>query len=159
MKTLLLMRHGKSGWDDPAAGDHERCLTPRGRAAAAAMAQWLHQHSLVPDEVRTSSAQRAMQTAQLVCDTLQLDAPILHAPLYLPSVDTMLGELTMAGGDVVLLVSHNPACEVFVEQLTGELRAMPTAAIAVIDFDVSSWSDIVLDRRGELRLHQRPKAL
>jgi len=34
MKTLLVLRHAKSSWNDPALGDHERPLNKRGSVAA-----------------------------------------------------------------------------------------------------------------------------
>ena len=37
MKTLTLLRHAKSGWDDPVARDFDRPLNARGRTAARAM--------------------------------------------------------------------------------------------------------------------------
>ena len=37
MKTLTLLRHAKSGWDDPSLSDFARPLEPRGRSAARAV--------------------------------------------------------------------------------------------------------------------------
>ncbi|MBL7439222.1 histidine phosphatase family protein, partial [Escherichia coli] len=37
MKTLTLLRHAKSGWDDPVARDFDRPLNPKGQRAAAMM--------------------------------------------------------------------------------------------------------------------------
>ncbi|MCH2138977.1 MAG: histidine phosphatase family protein [Phycisphaerales bacterium] len=159
MKTLLLMRHAKSEWTDQSMSDHDRPINERGRAAAPAMAAWMRDQDLEPEEVMCSSATRAHQTAQLVCEHLGIAINSVHRSLYLPSVDDMLGELVMAKGDRVLMVSHNPACEVFAERITGELKSMPTAAVAVIDFDIECWSDVVLSPHASLRMRQRPKAL
>ncbi|MFM7303428.1 MAG: hypothetical protein ACKO4X_08910, partial [Alphaproteobacteria bacterium] len=58
MRQLLLLRHAKSAWDDPALADYARPLTWRGRRAAAAMANAMRGLGLSPDVVLVSSARR-----------------------------------------------------------------------------------------------------
>ena len=159
MRTLLLMRHAKAERGAATQTDHDRALAPRGQAAAPAMAAWLRDRVLQPDQVLVSSANRAHETAQLVCEALELKPPHVHPELYMPSVDDMLGALAMASGQCVLLVSHNPSCEVFIESMTGACETMPTAAIAVIQFDVDDWSDLLVERSGTLVQVQRPREL
>ena len=55
-----------------------------------------------------------------------------------------------------MIVGHNPGMEGFIRLLTGRLESMPTAALAIIDLDIASWSDINADR-GTLRQVIRPK--
>ena len=64
MRRLLLLRHAKSSWDDPALSDHARPLNSRGRKAAAAVAQLFHKLQLAPDLVLVSSARRTLQTLE-----------------------------------------------------------------------------------------------
>ncbi|USQ70926.1 histidine phosphatase family protein [Roseomonas mucosa] len=64
MRRLLLLRHAKSSWDDPALSDHARPLNSRGRKAAAAVAQLFHRLNLAPDLVLVSSARRTLQTLE-----------------------------------------------------------------------------------------------
>ena len=64
MRQLLLMRHAKSSWDDPRLSDHARPLNARGRQAAAAMRQAMHELGLTPDVVLVSSARRTLQTME-----------------------------------------------------------------------------------------------
>ena len=68
MKTLLLMRHAKSSWDDASLDDFDRPLNDRGRAAAPFMGGLLRRENLVPDIVVSSPARRARETAGLVKD-------------------------------------------------------------------------------------------
>ena len=159
MKTLLLMRHAKPEWGDPGVADHDRALNARGRKAALRMAAWMAQQGFLPNEVLCSTARRAHLTAQLVSEALELGEPSVRAELYLPTVEAMLAELATAQGDCVLLVAHNPGCEVFIEHVTSCCEAMPTAAVAVIELDVEEWSDVLLNRCGQLRQIQRPKEL
>ena len=66
MKTLLLLRHAKSSWDNSELADHDRPLNGRGRRDAPRMGQLLAQHDLTPDLIVTSAARRAATTAELV---------------------------------------------------------------------------------------------
>ena len=68
MKTLLLLRHGKSSWSDVSLADHDRPLKKRGVEAAKRMGQLLTELNLVPDHILTSSAVRATATVQLVVE-------------------------------------------------------------------------------------------
>ncbi|MEL7089640.1 MAG: histidine phosphatase family protein, partial [Planctomycetota bacterium] len=58
-RTLILMRHAKSSWDDPGLTDHDRPLNRRGRLAAPLMAAWLAEIDAAPDHALVSSAIRA----------------------------------------------------------------------------------------------------
>ncbi len=64
MKKLLLMRHGKSSWDDPALADHDRPLAPRGRKGAALVAKYLRDKNLAPAMILCTSATRAQETLE-----------------------------------------------------------------------------------------------
>ena len=51
MRTLHLLRHAKSSWDDLGIRDHDRPLSGRGERAAAAMAAYFRQVGVTPDLV------------------------------------------------------------------------------------------------------------
>jgi phosphohistidine phosphatase len=159
MRTLLLMRHAKSDWGDAGTSDVDRPLAQRGVKAAPRMARWMDDQGLRPGAVLCSPARRADETAQLVCAALGLDPPDIRPPLYLPSIDEVLGELATATASCLLLVSHNPMCEVFIEKLTGQVHTVRTAAVAVLEFDIDDWSDLLLDQQGRLVCVQAPKEL
>jgi len=159
MRTLLLMRHAKAERGCASQTDHDRSLSPRGRTDAPIMAAWLLANGLQPDQVLASSAHRAHETAQLVCTSLDLESPQVHPRLYMPDVDDILEVLAMAEGHCVLLVSHNPTCELCIESLTGAREIMPTAGIAVIQLDVDEWSDVLVEQLGTLVQVQVPRAL
>ena len=71
MKTLWLLRHAKSSWDDPGVADHDRPLAPRGRKAAKRMRRWASEHRVQPELVLCSSAVRARATLDLVLPALR----------------------------------------------------------------------------------------
>src|SRR5215210_6948945 len=78
MKTLHLVRHAKSSWDDAALADHDRPLAPRGRRAAKLLAGYLHREGIAPELVLCSSARRARETLEGLAPALgdQVDVQI-----------------------------------------------------------------------------------
>ena len=59
MKTLYLVRHAKSSWDDPGMPDRDRPLEERGERDAAKMGErWSRRH-VKPQLILSSPAVRA----------------------------------------------------------------------------------------------------
>ena len=50
-KTLYLLRHAKSGWDDPVARDFDRPLNKRGEKAARTIGQWMASNGVTFEHV------------------------------------------------------------------------------------------------------------
>ncbi|MBM3485886.1 MAG: histidine phosphatase family protein [Alphaproteobacteria bacterium] len=153
MRTLYLLRHAKSSWIDPSVEDYERPLAPRGRRAAARIADYMHRHGFRPDLVLCSPARRARETWALMAERLDEPSVRYLKTLYLapPSrLATMVARLPPAAGSV-LIVGHNPGMEAFASRLAGggapahlkRLHAkFPTAALAVFRFDVAAWRSV-----------------
>ena len=143
MKTLLLMRHGKSDWDAVYDTDHNRPLNRRGVRSARAMGRVLSDQDLAPDLVVTSSAVRAKTTAQLAVEAGRWDCDIrIEARLYGSGPDTAveIAARTPEHVDRLLLVGHQPTWSTLVSALTGEKVEMKTATVAVIEFEFPGWS-------------------
>lgn len=168
MKTLTLLRHAKSGWDDPVARDFDRPLNPKGQRAAAMMGRHMKAEGLVFDHVLASPAARVVETLAQVATGYGSDlAPHWDQRLYLASAATLLDlvhELP-AGADSVLFSGHNPGLEELVMQLSAEngLRDLveqkyPTATLAEMRFDVADWAD-VKPGKGMLVRFTRPRDL
>ena len=64
MKTLLIVRHAKSSWDNADTSDIDRPLNDRGKRDAPAMAQRIIRTGLAIDRFVSSPAKRARQTAE-----------------------------------------------------------------------------------------------
>ncbi|HDP89382.1 MAG TPA: histidine phosphatase family protein [Thioalkalivibrio sp.] len=162
MKTLILVRHGKSSWDQPALADFDRPLLPRGQKDARLIGEFLAGHHLVPDVIRVSPALRARETARILADALGYPtAGIDEEPaIYEAAVSDLLGVLRATrNGDTLLMVGHNPGFSVLLNSLTDETHEdLPTCGTAVVEFNVKEWSDI-LPGSGRLRWLQRPKQL
>lgn len=170
MKTLYLLRHAKSSWDDPSLADHDRPLAARGRKASPQIAIWLRTHAERPQLVLCSTAARAQETWDLVAPEL-LPAPEvqLRPDIYDADADELIDLIrrTPAPISTLLLVGHNPAMEEVAALLAGDgdaaaLQTMqtkyPTAAVAEITFDLDDWRDVE-EGSGHLARFVRPKDL
>ena len=161
-KTLIIMRHAKSSWDNPGLADYDRPLNKRGLRDASRMAQWLSESELIPDQVIASAACRANQTASIVTNELALETEIFETrDLYLSDYDAYLEQVSYLPNDVetVLVIGHNPTMESLVYLLSGESVSMPTAAIAVIQLPIDTWSNQVTSASANLVKHVFPKSL
>jgi phosphohistidine phosphatase len=170
MKTLILMRHAKSAWDDPHQKDIDRPLSPRGRKAAPRMGEWLKAKHHRPDVVLCSSARRAHETLDLVRPSLPNSTTIEYVrALYMATPRDMLNEVAKvpATAQTVMLVGHNPGMGSLAALLAGrgdekalaDLHAkFPTAAVAVIGFAVKQWNEAAIGA-GTLIAFQRPRDL
>jgi len=160
MLTLSLLRHAKSSWDEPALDDHDRPLAKRGKKAAPEIGAALAAMGLRPDRVVCSGAARARETLLLVLAKLGAPAPQIayDDAVYMATPAALLARLRKIGAAPehgaprhVMLVGHNPGLEELALMLVGSGAAddrarmaekFPTAAIAVIAFNVDSWSAI-----------------
>jgi phosphohistidine phosphatase len=114
MKTLLVMRHAKSSWDDSGLADHDRPLNARGKRDAPLMGRWLLQEDLVPEEIITSTAKRALATAEAVAgasdfeNEIKVDRFYYHADaeMYTEGVKDLPDEIQLA-----MIIGHNPGLE------------------------------------------------
>src|SRR5687767_14307674 len=162
MKTLLVLRHAKSSWNDPALDDHERPLNKRGRRDAPRMGELVREYGLIPDAVISSDAVRARLTAEAVAEAARYAGEILlDRHLYLAGPADILSRLrtVQENAATVMIVGHNPGLEKLVEQLTGEREDLPTAALAQIGLPIDQWRGLNLSTRGTLVGLWRPEEL
>ncbi|MEM9655455.1 MAG: histidine phosphatase family protein [Actinomycetota bacterium] len=148
---LLIMRHAKSDWSDPALADVDRPLNGRGNAAAIRMAAWLADHDLRPDRILCSAATRTRRTVQHLVTGLWLDpATVVHRDdLYLADAESWLAAIrTERHAATLLLCGHNPGCDELLELLSidepgrqANGKLLTTAAIADLALE-GPWSDV-----------------
>jgi phosphohistidine phosphatase len=172
MKRLYLLRHAKAVPADPRLDDFARELTVRGMHDAAAMARYLRKNDMRPDLILASGAARTRQTGELVQRELDAKTEIRDA-LYLAEPGKILTAVQALPTSIasVMVVGHNPGIEDLATLMAREAvrrkerarrdvleEKFPTAALAVLDFDVAKWRDL---RPGEGTLVDfvRPKDL
>jgi len=161
MKTLTLLRHAKSSWDDPALDDFDRPLNPRGRRDAPEMGRRLKARGEIPDLIVSSPARRALATARMVArevgipeDRIIEEPALYHAgPGRIMSVVRSLESMA----DHLMLVGHNPGFNDVANSLTdSRVDNLPTAAVFQVVFDVDDWSEVATGQ-GRLVRFDCPK--
>lgn len=146
MKSLILVRHAKSSWDSPSLLDFDRPLNDRGLRDAPLMAQRLLDRKVHLDQLVSSTAVRALTTAQLFARTMGLGAQQLTQVPQLyhasPAVfQQVIGSLAKQWQRVALF-SHNPGITEFVNQLgVARVDDMPTCACFGVHALCDSWAD------------------
>lgn len=144
MRTLILMRHAKSSWDDPVLADHDRPLNDRGVRSARAMGDWLRRGGHVPECCLSSTSRRTCETFE----ELGIDVPLMPTRhLYHVGPDEMMDVLSGAKEATVLMLGHNPGIAAFAERLLRRPPAhprfadYPTCATLVARFEGNSWNE------------------
>jgi phosphohistidine phosphatase len=152
MRTLIVVRHGKSDWasDEP---DRERPLAKCGHRRMPESAAWIAAHHPDVDLAVVSPAVRAQQTWEIVADALASTSSTTEAGST-TSTEVLTDERVYAAygrelagivrslpasATTVALVGHNPGLEELVADLTGASIELPTSAVAVIGFD-DGWT-------------------
>ena len=161
MKTLFVLRHAKSSWDDAGLTDIERPLNERGRGDAPRMGRLMRGRGLRPDVILCSPAERTRQTAALLAPAAGLDAALRYDErIYEASAGLLIDVLSEVEREAegVLLIGHNPGVEKLIEVLTGASARMTTAALARVTLDIDAWRDLGVGV-GRLEWVVRPKEL
>jgi phosphohistidine phosphatase len=145
MKTLLIMRHAKSGWKNGSMPDHDRPLTKRGKRDAPRMGQRLQAAGLRPDVIITSTAERARSTATAAAEGMGFTGEVqTEAKVYDATPEAYFTLLRGLPAEVqtAMVVGHNPGLQDLLAELTGESHDLPTAAIAQVKLPIDSWADL-----------------
>lgn len=151
MKRLGLLRHAKSEWDDMSLRDFDRGLNARGRKGAKLMGDHIRRQGGAWSIVLASPAERV----KLTLEASGLDLPVRYEEAaYLADSATLIQLLADCSDDddAVLLIGHNPGLQELALDLVAPdaendlfsevLQKYPTAAFAVLELDIESWSDL-----------------
>lgn len=162
MKRVLLLRHGKSDWGADYGTDHDRPLKGRGVRAARAMGRFLTDTDQQPELIVSSSAVRALTTAELAAEAGGWDCEIRSEQgLYGAGATGLLREIRALDNllDTVMLTGHEPTFSSLASLLIGggDFR-FPTAAVACIAFATHRWEQVDFGR-GTLHWFAPPKLI
>lgn len=145
MKTLLLIRHAKSSWDDLSLVDEARPLNARGKRDAPEMGRRLANRGIRPDVILSSLAVRARTTAELIARELDAEElVVVDHRLYATSADGLLDVIRTQGDGVecLLVVGHNPEMDTLARRFSPLTPPMSTCAVLELHFDVDTWQAI-----------------
>jgi len=161
MKTLLLIRHAKSSWDDSTLSDFERPLNERGKEDAPMMADRLKHKKIKVERFVSSPAKRAKKTAKIFMKELGVNEKelILKPSLYEASAADFYNTIEKLDDneDIFALVSHNPGITDFINTLEcSEVYNMPTCAVYAIEINIKQWKDFK-DAKKHLLFFDYPK--
>ena len=161
MKTLYLVRHAKSSWNNSNLSDHARPLNDRGERDAPHMGNRLRKRKPQPALIITSSAVRAETTATLLAEAIGYPPSDITIDERLYGAEpkdvlAIIGELDNAI-DCAMLVGHNPTFTDLINALSGsQIDNVPTCGMAVLKFPTNTWSTIA-QTPGELLDFDYPK--
>lgn len=162
---LFLLRHAKA--EQGGETDLDRRLAPRGREEAEHVATLLKAEGYQPQTILCSTSQRTRETLAPLIPALTGSAEItLTRLIYSADCDDLLALVRTAKGASLMLIGHNPGMEELATLLIGtgdqtayaRLRSKyPPGALAVIDFEATSWTDVNAGS-GELAAFHAPRA-
>ncbi|HEX8643039.1 MAG TPA: histidine phosphatase family protein [Allosphingosinicella sp.] len=168
MKTLTLLRHAKSTWDDPVARDFDRPLNRRGRKAARRIGAEMRALGLEFDAAIASPALRVKETlAEVEAGYGRSLGARWEDDVYLASVQTLLEIVRKSDENAqsLLLAGHNPGIESLAIALARKSRLRddvtvkyPTGTLAQLVFDAESWRGVG-PGAGRLERFIRPRDL
>ena len=161
MKTLYVVRHAKSSWDNPGLNDFDRPLNDRGEKDAPRMGKRLKECDIKPEIIYSSPAVRAFSTAQSIAQALDIPLTQIKTEkrLYHASEETLLDVLKHSAetADCVMLVGHNPGLTEFVNDLLDEdIDNIPTTGVVMAQLPIHDWKDARW-KCGNLLLFDYPK--
>lgn len=149
MKTLYLLRHGKSLWNTGTESDFERTLNNRGASDAEMIGRHLAKSGAKIQSVLCSPATRTMQTLEHVQQYLSPDIEVaFEQMLYGAATQEVINRIkqTPENVDSLLVVGHNPWIQQVSFRLSPEGTAknqialkFPTCSLCRIQFDSCDW--------------------
>ena len=144
MDVLILMRHGKAVRDHEAPSDRARGLTARGAREAMLAGAQMVEAGLKPDRILVSAAERTRQTYDALAPAFRC-APEFLEPLYMASAKTIWRSAVESGGEVVLVIGHNPGThELAIDLLTQMEKKSPAAGAILANFPTSAFAAFAL---------------
>jgi phosphohistidine phosphatase len=146
MKTLILVRHAKSSWDEAGRSDSERPLNDRGKKDAPEMAKRLRKRGIPIDVLVSSPAERAFRTARFFAKEFEVKKNdiLVEKALYgaLSShFEQVIGSLKDKVNTAAIF-SHNPGITDYANTLTNvRTDNVPTCGVFAVQANVESWKE------------------
>jgi len=150
MKTLCLIRHAKSSWDNMELSDFDRPLNERGKKDAPRMGKRLREKKITPDVMLSSPAARALTTCKEIAKVLDFSMEKIKTDkrLYHANEDQILSvvqdlvDSPFDSEEVVMLFGHNPGLTDFTNSLLNEtIMNIPTCGVIFATLNINHWKD------------------
>ncbi|MFO7849547.1 MAG: histidine phosphatase family protein [Spirochaetia bacterium] len=144
MKRIYILRHGKTEKSTEDKPDYERALLDAGREESRQIGLKMKNAGIMPEEIISSAAKRALETARLCIESWSFEKDIeasealytASAQDYIEIIRTLPEALNS-----VMLVGHNPTIEEFNEVLSGNYIVVKPAHLLWYELDLRMWSN------------------
>jgi phosphohistidine phosphatase len=146
MKTIYLVRHAKSSWEDPKLADFKRPLNTRGKKDAPFMGVQLNNKQIEPDLILASPAKRAKKTALAIAEKISYPNKniLFKDEFYEASEKTLLDIIKKIDErfDSVMVFAHNPGLTQLNNLISNNyIENIPTCGVVALECD-KEWSDV-----------------
>lgn len=161
MRTLFLVRHAKSSWDNPGLRDFDRPLNDRGLHDAPRMGKLLYQIGIRPDLLVSSPAKRALTTAQFFARAFDIPETdiVCNEQIYEAAPSQILRIISGLPdtAETVFLFGHNPTfTDVANHFSAGYVDNLPTCGVIQIVSTAARWAE-VYEANARIKAHFFPK--
>lgn len=155
MKTLYLVRHGKSSWNHKDLTDEQRPLLVKGENNTKSLSDNIHKKNIKLDLIISSHAVRAYETAKIIAASLKYPEKEIKTDrqVYFADGEGLFNPLYDLPNEInsVMLVGHNPAITNFANQfIEDKIDSMPTSAAICISLKIDNWHDIIKAKGKEV---------
>jgi phosphohistidine phosphatase len=163
MLKLSIVRHAKSSWENPELDDFDRPLLEKGIKRTGVVINYLLDKALVPDLIMTSPAKRAVETAKIMQEQLNVkEAFTVNNELYPGDLEGILNEMAeiLPAVNHLMIIGHNPGLTDLALELTDDERVewIPTSGVVHIEFDMPGW-ELIVGAKGTVKELIVPKKL
>ena len=145
MKSVIILRHAQAALTTSI--DHNRILTVQGQEDSSKVGKYILDINSIPDLVITSSAIRALSTAENAISGGKWNSKlIIDSKIYGGSPDYLLSLLADQDNkyESICLVGHEPNFSNFIYKSTNKYVALKTCSIGIMNFNINKWEDINL---------------
>ncbi|MFO8054226.1 MAG: histidine phosphatase family protein [Bacteroidales bacterium] len=147
MRTLYLVRHAKSSWENPEIPDFQRPLLEKGKKRTKQMIDYLESRDVKIDLMISSHAKRARETAEILAHAFQYPADQIKIDHLIYEGDEQ--QIANSFFDLpswvhhLWIIGHNPSITNFANLfLEKRIEYLPTSGIISINFETDSWEKL-----------------
>jgi phosphohistidine phosphatase len=163
LKTIILVRHAKSSWDDLSLKDEDRPLNSRGKKDAPKMAKRLLKKKIDIDAFISSPAKRAKETAEYFAKAYGIKKKhvILAPELYMADDNDFTNVIRNAPPETnsIAIFSHNEGITRFANTLSEtKIDNMPTSSFFAVKAHIHEWTEF-RPEGNEFYFFDYPKSL
>lgn len=147
MKKLVIIRHGKSSWEDPYLSDKERPLLGKGIKRTEKIGTYLQSQNIIPDIMISSPARRAHETAEIIAPIVNYNIGeiLINPTFYFEGSRRIHQEIKKFedNWNTVFIFGHNPDFTTLVNIFSQErLYHLPTTGTAIFNFKTDKWAEV-----------------